>query len=192
MNNILTAGGIPIGLIDWLDFNQHKDNIINFCLKNYKPNTIESNIAVRAKNNLWESDFSFLENKELSALKCWITIVLNKFVNQVNQSNYHVVLTESWAHVTNADGYHHPHRHPNSVWSGIFYIQQDDVDSGKNIFFNYYSLPKIPGYDFFCDQFEVDIVPGRLVLFPSSMLHYATSYLGTDQRIVIAFNSIIV
>lgn len=192
MNSILTAGGIPIGLIDWPDFEIHKDNIINFCLSNYKPNVIESQIAERAKLNLWESKFNLLENLELSKLKYWLTITLTDFVNTLNHSSYNTVITESWAHITELHGHHLPHRHPHSVWSGIFYIQQHDIDSGKNIFFNYFSLPKIPGYEFFCDQFEIDVVPGRLVLFPSTMLHYANSYLGTDKRIIIAFNSIVI
>lgn len=192
MNDIFTAGGIPIGLIDWREFEIYKSDIINFCLNRYKPNLIESNIAVGVKQNLWESKFDFLEQPELSKLKIWLTITLNDFVNTLNRSNYHTAITESWAHVTELHGHHQPHRHPQSLWSGIFYVQQEDINSGKNIFFNYFSLPKVPGYDFFCDQFEIDIVPGRLVLFPSSMLHYANSYLGTDKRIVIAFNSIII
>ena len=50
-------------------------------------------------------------------------------------------------------------------------------------------MPKIPGYEFFNEQFTFDIVPGRLIIFPSIMLHYAKPYLGTDKRLIIAFNA---
>lgn len=189
MNSITSFGGVPFGFFDWSDFHLYKDKIIQTCLDRYKPNTVESNIAPYVKTGLWESDFNFLDLEELTNLRTWITLTAKNFVNTLNKTNYHLHIKESWAHVTEHKGHHEPHRHPNSTWSGIFYVQQEDISSGQNIFFNYYTMPEIPGYEFFNEQFSVDIVPGRLVIFPSTILHYAKPYLGTDKRIIISFNS---
>ena len=190
MNTILNTGSIPIGIVDWSDFSKYREQIVNTCLLANKPNTIESNISTEVKHSLWESDFKFLSNPNLSELHKWLTHTVTDFVNNINQTTYHIAITDSWAHVTVNGGHHEPHRHTESSWSGIFYVSQDDLSSGQNIFFNYFNMPRIPGYEFFDEQFTVEIIPGRLVIFPSTMLHYAKPYLGTDQRIVIAFNSI--
>jgi len=187
------AGSIPIGIVAWDEFNQYRDTIINLCLVNEKPNQIESNIGSPIKNNLWESKFDFLQvHAELETLHTWIHCAVTNFVNTVNKKQYHIAITESWAHVTRTGGSHGAHRHPYTTWSGIFYVDADDLTSGQNIFFNYFDMPKLPGYDFFEEQFEVNFMPGSLVIFPSTMLHYAKPYLGKDRRIVISFNSVII
>lgn len=190
MNNILNVGSIPVGLIDWEEFEQYKEYIISTCLSMANSNTIDSNVATEVKHNLWESNFQFLATPEMNKLNNWLTHTVTDFVNTINNTNYHVAITDSWAHVTSKDGHHEPHRHVGSSWSGIFYVSQDDTTSGQNIFFNYFNLPKIAGYEFFDEQFTVDIIPGRLVIFPSTMLHYAKPYSGIDKRIVIAFNCV--
>jgi uncharacterized protein (TIGR02466 family) len=192
MNNILNVGSTPIGIYDWTSFQKHKTSIVDYCLLNEKSSTIESDIAPEVKHNLWESDFNFLNRPELIELTKWITVTTKDFINSINHSNYHIAITDSWAHVTSTTGHHEPHRHTNASWSGLFYVQQGDIDSGKNIFFNYHTMPDIKGYEFYNEQFTIDIKPGRLVIFPSTMLHYAKPYLGTDKRIIISFNSICV
>jgi uncharacterized protein (TIGR02466 family) len=187
------AGSIPIGTSAWPEFDQHRNTIIDVCLANEKPNQIESNIGSPIKTNLWESKFDFLQaHPELSALHTWMHQSVSEFVSNINKKQYHLAITESWAHVTRPGGSHGPHRHPYSTWSGIFYVDADMPDSGQNVFFNHFDMPKVLGYDFFEEQFEVNFMPGTLVLFPSTMMHYAKPYLGNDRRIVISFNSVVI
>lgn len=188
---IISAGAIPIGAIGWEGFETHRQQIIDFCLSKETPNTIESNIGVDIKNNLWESDFNFLNNPELSALNNWLNVTITDFVSTINRQQHRLGITESWAHVTRPGGFHGPHRHPWSTWSGIFYVYADDESKASNTFFNYFDMPQLPGYEFFEEQFEIPFKPGLLVIFPSTMLHYAKPYLGNDKRIVISFNSVV-
>jgi len=167
--------------------------LVNTCLESEKPNTVESGVGTQIKNNLWESEFNFLEQKqELNPLKTWMEIATADFVNYINKTNYKILITESWAHVTRPGGFHGPHRHTLSAWSGIFYVYADDESTGVNWFFNHFSLPPIKGYEFFSEQYKVNFCAGKLVIFPSTMLHYAEPYLGKDKRIVIAFNSTVI
>ncbi len=190
---IISVGAIPVGIFEWKEFANHKDAIVDLCLREEKPNVIESNIAPKVKTNLWESNFSFLQqHSELKALDTWLNSTTRDFVNAVNKSDYHIAITESWAHVTRPMGQHEPHRHPDSTWSGIFYIDADEPQSGNNIWFNMFKLPERPGLEFFDENFSAEFIPGRLIIFPSIMLHYAKPYLGKDRRILIAFNSVCV
>ena len=176
---------------DWGDFNIFKQPLVDYCLSQEKPNTIESNIAPHAKGNLWESQFNFLEdpNPAVMALKMWIILSCQLHISQLNRKDYKFVITESWAHVTRTNGYHLPHYHSNSTWSGIVYIDGAIDSKGKNYWLVPYNVDRKPGLEFINDQFVVTPIPGRMIMFPSMLTHYAEPYLGETPRIVLAFNA---
>ena len=192
MNQEILLGKIPLLISDWDQFDYYKDSIIQTCDLNEKPNTVESNIAPNAKKNLWESRFDFLESHSaLNELKMWLITESEKLINTVNKSNYRVAITESWAHVTRNGGYHKPHHHNNSTWSGIFYIStSEESNSGNNNWYLPYYIERKAGLEFADDRFTSSFVPGRLILFPSMLLHDAEPYYGNEPRIVVAFNTI--
>jgi hypothetical protein len=193
MTQEILLGKIPLLISDWEQFSSHRDSIVQTCLANEKTNIIESNVSPNAKRNLWESKFDFLEsNSSLTDLKLWIISESEALINNFNRSNHKFVVTESWAHVTRFGGYHSPHYHSNSTWSGIFYIDAGDNTSGYNNWFLPYYIERKIGLEFADDRFSSPVVPGRLILFPSMLLHDAAAYFGTDPRIVISFNSILI
>jgi hypothetical protein len=192
MQEIL-LGKIPLLISDWGEFNNYKDLIIQTCILNEKLNIVESNVAPNAKNNLWESKFDFLEShRSLNELKMWVIQESETLINNLNNTDHKFIITESWAHVTRYGGYHSPHYHSNSTWSGIFYINAGDNTSGHNNWFLPYYIERKIGLEFADDRFSSPVVPGRLILFPSMLLHDAATYFGTDPRIVISFNSILI
>jgi len=189
MRQEVQLGKIPLLISDWEEFNQYKETIIDFCLVNEKPNTIESNIAINAKEGLWESSFDFLEkNQKLVELKLWIQQETETLVNQLNNSNYKFAITESWCHITRTNGFHRPHYHHNSTWSGIFYVDCDENSKGLNSWYLPYYIERKSGLEFADDKFTASFVPGRLILFPSCILHDADNYFSNKPRIVISFN----
>lgn len=191
MRNVTLLGKLPLITSQWQEFDQYKKDIIDLCLKLEIPNTVESDVAVGAKSNLWESKFNFLESQEaLQPLKMWLFQELTELINSFNNSNYRAVITESWCHVTRNGGYHKPHHHSNSTWSGIFYIDQDLDKGGSNNWYLPYYIERKAGLEFADDRCTASFVPGGLVLFPSMMMHDADTYYGDNPRIVIAFNII--
>lgn len=190
MTREILLGKIPLLISDWEDFRLYKEKIINVCLQLEKQNTVESNISVQTKKNLWESDFDFLEvTNELIDLKLWLIKESESMINKINNNNYKVAITESWAHVTRPGGYHRPHYHSGSTWSGIFYIESDIEEQGNNWYLPYY-IERKSGLDFADDRFSSKFVPGRLILFPSMLMHDAEPYHGNNARILIGFNII--
>ena len=114
-------------------------------------------------------------------------------------------LRESWAHVTNNNGYHDAHKHLSTSWGGIYYLSvgecgmvaDENGDSrmnGSNRFYSpiqYFTLDQSMQY---LRNDVADICPedGVLVIFPAYLLHSATPYIGKKDRVVISFNSIII
>ncbi len=191
MRQVTLLGKIPLLTSKWEKFEENKNVIVETCLQAEIPNTIESNIAVNAKSNLWESSFDFLEKQSIiNNLKLWLIEESTLLINNFNNSNYKMIITESWAHVTRYGGYHSPHYHPNSTWSGIFYVDTEINKGGNNNWYLPYYMERKLGLDFADDQFTVKCEPGNLILFPSMLLHDADLYTGTNPRIVISFNSI--
>ena len=171
-----------------------------------------SGVANIAKKNLFESKFDFF-NSDLQAvqeLKSFCEESLMNVVKDTNQydddfmSNLVPKLFESWAHITNNNGYHDAHKHLNTSWGGIYYLnagecgEVEDEDgilrmNGTNRFYSpiqYFCLDPSMQY---LRHDAADISPenGVLVIFPAYLLHSATPYIGKKDRVVISFNSVI-
>lgn len=108
---------------------------------------------------------------------------------------------QAWFHITRKGGYQGLHNHQNASWSGIFCVDPGDTvadrqDSGlvryhdpRSGSFNYSDagnlglrLPYRHG------GFDIVHSAGRLILFPSYVMHEIFAYQGDRPRIVIAFN----
>jgi hypothetical protein len=84
---------------------------------------------------------------------------------------------QAWANVMRAGNHHLAHRHGEAVWSGVYYVEAGDANSGGEITF--------------ARGREVERVaprPGLLLLFPGDLLHSVATYKGSTPRISVAFN----
>ena len=171
-----------------------------------------SGVADIAKKNLFESKFDFFNSKVkgVQELKSFCEESLMNVVKDVNkyEDDYMNQLVpdirESWTHITNNNGYHDAHKHLNTSWGGIYYVDagecgevvdEDGISrmNGTNRFYSpiqYFCLDPSMQY---LRHDAADISPenGVLVIFPAYLLHSATPYSGKKDRIVISFNSVI-
>ena len=187
-----------------------KDELISY-VYDLKDQGKASGVSDIAKKNLFESKFDFF-NSELQAvqeLKVFCEESLITVIKEVNQydddymSNLVPDLRESWAHITNNNGYHDTHKHLNTSWGGIYYVnagecgQVVDEDgilrmNGSNRFYSpiqYFTLDPSMQY-LRHDVADISPEDGVLVIFPAYLLHSATPYTGKKDRVVISFNSI--
>jgi uncharacterized protein (TIGR02466 family) len=101
-------------------------------------------------------------------------------------------ITQSWLNYTNPGGFHHAHYHPNSVVSGVIYIQADNEldeiqfqqDAAKM-----WHVDNDRSNEFNSNQYHVPVKTGDVVLFPSQMYHGVPELKGQLPRISLAFNS---
>ena len=157
---------------------------------------VESNVAIQIKHNLVESKFDLFSHDSdiIQKTTQWIGGCIKETVNtiQMEKYGYHLTFNESWYHITKTNGMHEPHLHPSCSWCGVFYVQSGDEGSGDTVFENPAKSTYVDrGIQFLNNMSTVRVKPrdGMLVLFPSYLIHYQALYTGTQDRVVIAFNS---
>lgn len=98
-------------------------------------------------------------------------------------------ITQCWANKTTTNGYHHPHNHPNSLLSGIFYL----TDSTPTIFSESlkWNLPLIQSMNDASTITRVTPVKGRLLIFPSGLMHGTDRSNDNEPRYSMSFNTFI-
>lgn len=108
---------------------------------------------------------------------------------------------EAWFHVTRAGGYQGSHNHQNHSWSGIFCVDPGDEvpdrpESGTVRFLDPRGGSNMhldAGNDHLHMPYNTGGIswrhePGRLLIFPSFLLHEIFPYVGDRPRVVVAFN----
>lgn len=188
-----------------------KQSLLKLIYANAKSNdvVIKSDVALAAKGNLQESDFSFLDDDEpnLQTLHVYFSDLIETIAAEVNQpfwpedANVAVSITESWYHITENGGYHDSHSHPNCSWCGIYYVDAGDIAtqnlSEKNGINRFYDPRTNAGHfldagsQYLNETGIWDMTPseGQVVIFPSYLRHSALPYFGEKDRIIIAFNA---
>ena len=204
-------------LCDWGGHVQHADGIAKAIRAQAKgfSEPIASNIAKSAKpaKGLVESPLQFFnstEDPDVRALVDWIGGCVRAAVAKVNgdgvpPNKLQVNFNESWFHITNEGGFHDAHTHGNCSWCGIYYVEAGDADAvpadGANVAGNgvnrFYSPMGWGGMvrdygNSYLGRGYLDVQPmnGRMVIFPSFLLHSALPYFGKTDRIIVSFNSV--
>ena len=82
------------------------------------------------EGNRTSSNRAILEIAEFKRFKNEITECLKQYSNTVIQhpTACQLYITQSWCNYTSKGEYHHIHHHPNSIVSGVYYIQTDNTD----------------------------------------------------------------
>jgi len=158
----------------------------------------------RSNINGWHSDTSMLEwgGDEAIALARETMAVCARHTSDVvaaqGQSRYEMDM-EMWANVSPAAASNQMHCHPGSFWSASFYL--DDGGDSEDGFFVAQD-PRFPSVRMnapdlvFQDedgtkqlsQHRVRPEPGKLVIFPSWLMHAVRPHNGPRDRVSIAMN----
>tara|TARA_Y100001951_G_C11177677_1_gene204056 strand:+ start:47 stop:685 length:639 start_codon:yes stop_codon:yes gene_type:complete len=146
----------------------------------------------RNVGNISSSDTYILEAKPFKKLKKeLLSRVEHFFYNVLCYKDAKPYITQSWLNYTEPNEHHHGHEHPNSIISGVFYIDADKENDSilfKNI--NYRQLHiNIKNFNTWNSvSWWYPVETGKLVLFPSYLTHQVTCKKGNNTRISLAFN----
>lgn len=134
-----------------------------------------------------------LQNDSMVNLKKFIEESVNAYFQEIIApvKDTSLYITQSWVNYSKQGQWHHSHEHPNSILSGVFYVQSDGVDK-INFEKNYYEQISFPTekYNVFNSKtWWLEATQGRLVVFPSSLRH-SVSQVETDHtRVSLSFNT---
>jgi uncharacterized protein (TIGR02466 family) len=100
-------------------------------------------------------------------------------------------VTQSWLNYTKPGQYHHKHAHPNSILSGVLYIDADETKDKIFFYKDGYQQIKFPTENFQLYNSEswfFTVKTGDIVIFPSSLTHMVETKEGENTRTSLAFN----
>jgi uncharacterized protein (TIGR02466 family) len=116
---------------------------------------------------------------------------------RVNEPRFQMGL-EMWANVLPAGAVNQHHAHPGALWSAVYYVDDGgDPENGPLILLDprfpmnrMYASDLVFAEDGVAEETTVKVqpVPGRMVIFPSWLMHGVKPHQGGRDRISIAIN----
>jgi uncharacterized protein (TIGR02466 family) len=181
-----------------------KNTLLSFHYYQYTcPEVLTDNVLSIAQNSKWVQRAGY--NKGISGdvlehdeLRSWINTCLADFkAKEFPTCRANIKATQIWLNKTQKMEMHHKHSHPNSVVSGILYL--NSIEQGGNTVF-YYPNPfwrlhnegflNLSGQDGTIElHHEVPAVKGNLILFPSTISHSVSPVRANTARYSVAFNT---
>ena len=107
------------------------------------------------------------------------------------------MLGNMWANINPPGGYNRPHVHPNSLFSGVYYVKSNkesgtiamsDPRPGIQTIMPARKPGKPPKH--LWREVHLEPVPGRIIMFPAWLWHCVEPNQSNDIRISVSFNFI--
>ena len=143
--------------------------------------------------NITSNNNYILNEKPFANIKKELDLKVQDYFDKVISpaNNITPYITQSWLNYTETNQYHHKHQHPNSLVSGVFYINCDDKFDKIKFFNDNYKTIKLEVKDWNIwnsESWWFSVKTGDVILFPSSLTHMVETKEGTNTRISLAFN----
>jgi uncharacterized protein (TIGR02466 family) len=143
--------------------------------------------------NITSNDNYILNHKSFSLLKEELDLRVQDYFDKVISPTDAVTpyITQSWLNYTETNQYHHKHAHPNSLVSGVFYINcHEELDKIKFFKEDYKTIkPEIKDWNLYnSESWWFPVKTGDVIMFPSYLTHMVETKEGDNTRISLAFN----
>jgi uncharacterized protein (TIGR02466 family) len=145
------------------------------------------------EGNTTSNDNYILNNEPFKKLKEELDLRIQDYFDKIVSPANDITpyITQSWLNYTETNQYHHKHAHPNSIISGVFYINCHE-EHDKIKFFNdrYQTIkPEVKDWNIWnSESWWFSVKTGDIILFPSSLIHMVETKEGDNTRISLAFN----
>jgi uncharacterized protein (TIGR02466 family) len=145
------------------------------------------------EGNTTSNNNYILNEKSLSDIKKELDLRVQDYFDKVVSPTDAIkpYITQSWLNYTETNQYHHKHQHPNSLVSGVFYINcHEELDKIKFFDERYKTIkPEVKEWNLWnSETWWFTVKTGDIILFPSSLTHMVENKEGTNTRISLAFN----
>jgi len=145
------------------------------------------------EGNITSNNNYILNEKPFSNIKKELYLKVKDYFEKVISSTDSVTpyITQSWLNYTETNQFHHKHEHPNSLVSGVFYINCNDKFDKIKFFNQKYQAIKleIKEWNLWNSRsWWFPVSTGDIIMFPSSLSHMVEAKEGDNTRISLAFN----
>jgi uncharacterized protein (TIGR02466 family) len=162
----------------------------------------EAQYASLGRSNIggWHSRPDFLKRSDpaVSALTQWLKWGLRRMIDATASQDalQDQLAVSAWAAICRSGAYHAPHSHPDSAWSGVYYVDPGTATPDRPLNGTLEFLDPRAGAeavtgpgDPYGEPFRIRPEAGLLVIFPSWLYHWVHPYAGHTPRIVVSFNA---
>ncbi len=181
---------IPIHIFDVNGFNEIQDELIDYAYELRKKDPKGVSISNRGG---WQSS-GFEVKDENDKLHNFLFNCINGFPHINYKVNF---LIYAWININKPGNYNVKHLHPTNDLSGVLWIKAPQ-NSGDIVFespYEFQAYQEIDSYvDEFRNSFNIDhsyyFTPtdGRMLIFPSHLMHEVEENLSNEDRISVSFN----
>ena len=145
------------------------------------------------EGNITTNNNYILNEKPFANIKKELDLKVQDYFDKVISpaNNITPYITQSWLNYTETNQYHHKHAHPNSLVSGVFYINCHEEHDKIKFFNDNYKTIKLEVKDWNMwnsESWWFPVKTGDVILFPSSLTHMVETKEGDNTRISLAFN----
>ena len=136
-----------------------------------------------------------LREEPLERVSKRIEECVTEYAQDVWQAEIDPFVTQSWLNWTKPGQYHHKHSHPNSLYSGVFYVDVED-DRDRIYFYQDGYQQLKPTYKEWnrwnSESWWLPTKQDQIVIFPSSLTHMVETVPGEvigKERVSLAYNT---
>jgi len=171
-----------------LDNNKLAQDIINW--SNQDPGVAKTNVKG------WHSTTDMASKPEYQTLVNEL-MIMSKDIFKEEWLDREPVLGNMWANINPKEGSNQPHIHPNSLFSGVYYVKSNpqagrlkiyDPRPGAQIVMPVRKEGQPPKH--LWKDANLDPVTGRLIMFPAWLWHAVEPNQSDELRISVSFNFI--
>jgi uncharacterized protein (TIGR02466 family) len=153
--------------------------------------------TVKNNGNVNTADTYILNQPVMADIKKVLDEYVTEYYNNIMcvKDKVKPYITQSWINYTKPGEYHHRHAHPNSLVSGVLYLDSNK-DKDKIMFYSsdaYKRIkPDIATWNLYnSESWWFPVGTGNLVMFPSELQHMVEQKEGKNLRTSLAFNTFI-
>ena len=179
-----------IGIVDNDNFEDHSTLL-----------DLEYKVTEASHGQFEQSEDTYVLDNHVPNLRNWIQQQLDNYSKYALSTHQKLKFTQSWCLKHNDSRQEvFPHSHPNSIISGAYYVAAEEESA--NLTFHRKNINMSPSVIWEMDQEMIATAPwnfhwkkvasqqGRLVLFPSQLMHSVDGKKPIDgTRCVLSFNS---
>jgi uncharacterized protein (TIGR02466 family) len=154
----------------------------------------EKNGINKSNMNGWHSDYNMQNKDEYKDLVNELNLMQNEILKEENLVE-NSILTTMWANINYVGSSNKSHIHPNSLWSGVYYIKtqkncgslvlEDPRIAGLMIKPQYKSST-IQRHQ--ASEIKIEPIEGKCIMFPAWLSHSVDINNSNDKRISVSFN----
>ena len=171
-----------------LDNNKLAQDIINW--SNQDPGVAKTNVKG------WHSTTDMASKPEYQPLVNEL-MIMSKDIFKEEWLDREPVLGNMWANINPKEGSNQPHIHPNSLFSGVYYVKSNPQAGRLKIYDPRPGIQMVmpvrkegqPPKHLWRDA-NLDPIPGRIIMFPAWLWHSVEPNQSNDLRISVSFNFI--